>query len=168
MILRVVLAMDCFPFPTGISGSIGWHRTPRLSGRRAPVKRSFKKAGWLPPLPGPAESGGLRFRALIYDPKRELYPFLCAIGIPEDQIIVTHPFDARAAAWDLARDFQEPAQIEELTELLVPKKNIPRASHLSFSTGQRELSSRISSPGLSIHRATIGTFATSTECCQKP
>ena len=72
-------------------------------------------------LPAPFEEGGLRFRALIYDPKRELFPYLSLIGIPNSQIIVTHPFDARSASWDLAADFTEPAQIEELAELIVPK-----------------------------------------------
>ena len=66
--------------------------------------------------------GGLRFRGVVYDPKRELYPYLCEIGIPESQIIVTHPFDARSSAWDLAADFSEPAQIEELAEMIVPEQ----------------------------------------------
>ena len=65
---------------------------------------------------------GLRFRGVVYDPKRELYPYLCEIGIPESQIIVTHPFDARSSAWDLAADFSEPAQIEELAEMIVPEQ----------------------------------------------
>lgn len=74
-------------------------------------------------LPASVQEGTLRFRAVIYDPKRELYPFLNGLGISKQQIIVTHPFDARSAAWNLAQDFVEPAQIEELAEMIVPKSD---------------------------------------------
>jgi len=72
-------------------------------------------------LPAPRQDGGLSFRAVIYDPKRELYPFLAGLQIPAQQIVVTHPFDSRSAAWDLAKDFVEPAHIEELAEMIVPE-----------------------------------------------
>ena len=74
-------------------------------------------------LPASVQEGSLRFRAVVYDPKRELYPFLHGMGISQQQIIVTHPFDARSAAWNLAEDFVEPAQIEELAEMIVPKSD---------------------------------------------
>ncbi|MEZ6099368.1 MAG: type IV secretion system DNA-binding domain-containing protein [Pirellulaceae bacterium] len=74
-------------------------------------------------LPMSEQYGGLRYRAVVYDPKRELFPYLVACGIPRSQIIVTHPFDDRAAAWDLAADFREPAQIEELAEMIVPRSD---------------------------------------------
>jgi len=74
-------------------------------------------------LQAPPEQGGLAFRAVIYDPKRELYPFLHGLGISEHHIIVTNPFDARSASWNLAKDFVDDAQIEELAEMLVPTKN---------------------------------------------
>jgi hypothetical protein len=65
---------------------------------------------------------GLLYRALVYDPKRELYPILIGMGVPPSQIIVTNPFDLRSSAWDLAEDFKEPAQIEELSEMIIPRK----------------------------------------------
>ena len=48
---------------------------------------------------------GCEDRALLYDPKSEFYPFLRGMGIPEDAIFILNPFDARACAWDIARDF---------------------------------------------------------------
>ena len=72
-------------------------------------------------LTAPIDQGGLRYRALVYDPKRELYPYLIKLGIPQSQIIVAHPFDKRSVSWDLAADFREPAQIEELAEMIIPE-----------------------------------------------
>lgn len=90
-------------------------------------------------LPAPVQEGTLGFRAVIYDPKRELIPFLNGLGISDQQIIVTHPFDARSAAWNLAKDFVEPAQVEELTEILVPKstaKNVDSGNEFFADTSR--------------------------------
>ena len=96
---------------TAIVGSTG-------SGKTVLLKHLMSSV-----LPAPVQEGSLRFRAVIYDPKRELYPFLEGLGISKQQIIVTHPFDSRSASWNLARDFVEPAQIEELAEMIVPKSD---------------------------------------------
>ena len=80
---------------------------------------------------------GLRYRAFLYDPKREFFPFLRSIGIPSSQVIVTHPFDVRSAAWDLGADFTEPSQIEELTEMIVPKKDDQSGNSAFFETTAR-------------------------------
>ena len=137
-----------------------------LIGSSGSGKTLFQKGWMAAALPGPTESGGLRFRALIYDPKRELYPFLCAIGIPEDQIIVTHPFDARAAAWDLARDFQEPAQIEELTELLVPKKEYTQSESSEFFDRATRIILQDLIAGLIDTSSDNWDLRDITECCQ--
>lgn len=63
---------------------------------------------------------GLTYRAAIFDPKRELFPFLVAMGIPEDHIVVTHPYDARCVAWDLAADFTDPGHAKTLANALIP------------------------------------------------
>lgn len=120
-----------FPFPgaeyltigsmsphTAVIGSTGAGKTIILKHLMASI------------LPAPVQEGTLSFRAVIYDPKRELIPFLNGLGISDQQIIVTHPFDARSAAWNLAKDFVEPAQIEELAEILVPKST---AKHVDSS-----------------------------------
>lgn len=113
-----------FPLPTSTPLLLG-NMAPHTSvvGSTGAGKTNIMKLMMSYVLPCQNKFGGLRFRAAVYDPKRELYPYLCEIGIPESQIIVTHPFDARSAAWDLAEDFQEPAQIEELAEMLVPKND---------------------------------------------
>ena len=87
------------------------------SGKTTLIKGMMKAI-----LPAPASEGGLKYRALIYDPKRELYPFLLAIGIPREQIIVTHPFDLRCTMWDLSADFKEQSQIRQLATALIPEE----------------------------------------------
>lgn len=77
---------------------------------------------------------GLNFRAAIYDPKQEFYPFLVQIGIPEEQIIVTHPYDARSAAWHLPSDFRDRGHAATLAEALIPVSSGTQRSH----NGQRE------------------------------
>lgn len=104
---------------TAIVGSTG-------SGKTILLKHFMRSV-----LAAPLDDGGLQFRAVVYDPKRELYPFLRMMEIPESQIIVTHPFDSRSASWDIAADFTEPAQIEELAELVVPKSEHPKEGDAS-------------------------------------
>ena len=108
-----------------------------LVGATGAGKTIIQKSIMQAVLPAPAHHGGLRYRATVYDPKRELYPFLVAAGIPHDQIIVTHPFDDRSAAWDLAVDFQEPAQIEELAKLIVPEQKQGLGENEFFHTAAR-------------------------------
>ena len=103
------LTIENMPPHTAIVGSTG-------SGKTIIQKHLMSSV-----LPAPIEKGGLAFRSVVYDPKRELFPFLCKLGIPQSQIIVTQPFDRRSACWDLAADFQEPAQIEELAEMIIPE-----------------------------------------------
>jgi len=69
---------------------------------------------------------GLRFRALVYDPKTEFYPFLIRMGIPQEQIIVANPFDARSSAWNLSRDFRAGGgHAEALAGAMIP--TMPKA-----------------------------------------
>src|SRR5690349_16829924 len=43
----------------------------------------------------------LRSRAAVYDPKRDFYPLLVGMGVPEDSIVPLHAFDERAHMWHL-------------------------------------------------------------------
>lgn len=61
-------------------------------------------------------------RAVIYDPKREFYSYLEALGIPEDSILVMNPFDRRCRPWDMAADIRTPTDAENLAGILVPDK----------------------------------------------
>lgn len=67
---------------------------------------------------------GLNFRAAIYDPKQEFYSFLIGIGVPEEQIIVTHPYDIRSAAWHLPSDFRDRGHAATLANALVPVSSV--------------------------------------------
>ena len=130
--------------------SLGAHplpfpRTPLLIGNMAPHTALIGSSGsgktlflksWLDDCLADEEYG-LRYRAFIYDPKREFYPYLRALGIPSSQIILTHPFDIRSSAWDLGRDFSEPSQIEELTEMIVPEKENSSGNSAFFESTAR-------------------------------
>jgi len=71
---------------------------------------------------GPFGSFGLNYRAAIYDPKRSLYRFFLRCGVSPDLILVTHPFDARCSAWDLAADFRDRGDAQALATALVPTR----------------------------------------------
>ena len=65
---------------------------------------------------------GSNRRALIYDAKRDLYATLIGMGLPKERIVILNPFDARSAAWDMARDITSPAIAMEIGTILVPDK----------------------------------------------
>ena len=131
--LRFDLERTRFPMPGSESLNVK-SMAPHTAvvGATGAGKTNMQKAMLNAVLPCANEFGGLRYRAVVYDPKRELYPYLCDTGIPESQIIVTHPFDARSSAWDLAADFNEPAQIEELALMIVPENSEKHGKDSSF------------------------------------
>lgn len=114
-----------FPMPGAETDIVEMAPHTAIVGSTGSGKTILQKHFMRSLLAAPYEDGGLQFRAVIYDPKRELFPFLRMMEIPDTQIIVTHPFDKRSSSWDIAADFTEPAQIEELAELLVPKAENP-------------------------------------------
>ena len=131
--LRFDLEQTRFPLPGAKNLKIK-SMAPHTAvvGATGAGKTNLQKAMLNAVLPCAYEFGGLRYRSVVYDPKRELYPYLCDTGIPESQIIVTHPFDARCSAWDLAADFCEPAQIEELALMIVPENSDKHGKDSSF------------------------------------
>lgn len=68
----------------------------------------------------PDGRGGLRSRAIIYDPKRELYPVLLGMGIAPELISFFQPFDTRSVAWDIAADITRPDIADEIAAVLAP------------------------------------------------
>lgn len=68
----------------------------------------------------PDGNGGLRARAIIYDPKRDFYPLLIGMGIAPEHISIFQPFDARCAVWDIAADVTTRDQAEEIAAILIP------------------------------------------------
>lgn len=68
----------------------------------------------------PDGDGELRYRSLVYDPKRELIPFLARLRIPSERVIVTNPYDDRCSAWDMAADVREPGDPETIARAIIP------------------------------------------------
>lgn len=68
----------------------------------------------------PDAKHGIAYRAAIFDPKRELYPFLVRMGVPAEHILITHPYDERCVAWDLAADFTDEGHAKTLSNALIP------------------------------------------------
>ena len=62
----------------------------------------------------------VRYRALVNDPKLEYVPFLHRIGIHEDAVIITNPFDSRSSAWDTARDLETEADVGHFANSICP------------------------------------------------
>ncbi|HZW05426.1 MAG TPA: type IV secretion system DNA-binding domain-containing protein [Candidatus Nitrosotalea sp.] len=63
-------------------------------------------------------SGGARL--LLYDGKTEGLSVLRALGYPLEQCVILNPYDARAAAWDMAEDMVAPDDVEALSYALIP------------------------------------------------
>ena len=59
-------------------------------------------------------------RALIYDAKSDLMGTLSTMATC--RIVTLHPFDARGAAWDLARDITTPSAALQAAALLMPQE----------------------------------------------
>lgn len=71
-------------------------------------------------FPHPDPRFSMRYRGLIYDPKSDLLSFLHRMGFtPEENIILTHPFDQRSSCWDIASDITSDADAQAFAEILV-------------------------------------------------
>ena len=66
-------------------------------------------------------------RAIVYDPKQELVPFLFGLrgirgtaGVAQSSVVLLHPFDRRGSAWDMAADIDSLISARQLATILVP------------------------------------------------
>ena len=81
-------------------------------------------------------------RALVYDPKQELVPFLYGIrdftptgsGKIFSSVVLLHPFDARGAAWNMAADIDSPISARQLATILVSDPESGGGSSEGFFT----------------------------------
>lgn len=64
-----------------------------------------------------------RKRAVLYDPKIEMYPILLGMGFRAEDIIVMNPFDQRCHPWAIAEDIETATDAQNLAEILVPRKD---------------------------------------------
>ena len=62
-------------------------------------------------------------RALVYDAKGDVLPFLHALGV---ETATLNPFDARSYGWDMARDVVDEDTAREIAAILIP---IDKAEH---------------------------------------
>ncbi len=58
-------------------------------------------------------------RALIYDSKGDMFPYLAAVQ-PNCPVKILNPLDQRAVAWDIAADFTSAADFPQLVHALCP------------------------------------------------
>lgn len=93
----------------------------------------------------------LRYRALVYDPKRDFYPILVGLGVAPERIHMLHPFDERGSAWDLAKDVPDSATARQLASILLPPdrgSNNPFFSQAAFDLAAGVIDTlRIKAPG---------------------
>lgn len=63
---------------------------------------------------------GIRMRAVISDPKRELVPILKGMGV-EMPIHILNPFDQRSVSWAVSKDITDDARAITFAHMLVPE-----------------------------------------------
>ena len=80
--------------------------------------------------------GKLAARALVHDPKREMYPVLRGMGVSDDDIRIVHPLEARATPWNIAADFRTREQALELAHALI-RDSESRGQNEFFYNGAR-------------------------------
>lgn len=59
-------------------------------------------------------------RAVVYDPNRDFYSYLEALGIPAERLLVMNPYDRRCRPWDMSSDILTATDAQALAEILVP------------------------------------------------
>ena len=86
-------------------------------------------------LPGPKRQP--QHRALVYDPKGDMYGILLGLGIAPEAIRVLHPFYEDSWAWDIAKDVQDDASAREVASILAPEDE--RSAHPYFSRASQDI-----------------------------
>lgn len=75
-------------------------------------------------------------RMLLYDGKTEMVSTLSALGLPDEDRVLAHPFDARGASWSVAKDITTPQEAQELARTLFPPQ---RTSQPFFENAAADL-----------------------------
>lgn len=76
-------------------------------------------------------------RALIYDYKRNIYPYLLKIGVPENRIKIFNPLDKRSVGWAIWKDVKLRSLAVEIGNILIPL--ISRKIRTAFSKMRQEV-----------------------------
>ncbi|MCB9917199.1 MAG: type IV secretion system DNA-binding domain-containing protein [Planctomycetes bacterium] len=75
-------------------------------------------------------------RALVYDPKQEVLPFLAGLEL-EVPVVTLNAFDQRAAEWDMSADVTSPATALQIASAFLPEEG--GSSNRYFSDTARDL-----------------------------
>ena len=75
-------------------------------------------------------------RALVYDAKQDVLSFLAGLGL-KCPVVTLNPFDARGAAWDMAKDIRSPSAARQVAKILVPDEQ--GGGNQFFTFGARDL-----------------------------
>lgn len=62
------------------------------------------------------------WRALVYDAKRDVLSLIAGMGV-DCPVVTLNPFDARSAAWDMAKDITSPATALQVATILIPEED---------------------------------------------
>ncbi len=81
---------------------------------------------------------GSDHRAVFFDAKHELFPYLLKIGVDAKLINVLDPFDQRSARWDIAGDITTFTQAQQLAAELIPMSE-DRGTNAYFPETAREI-----------------------------
>ena len=102
---------------TLIMGATGSGKTVAMKLHMWSVLRPVREQG----ANGRRESGfATNFRTLVYDAKTDLVPFFAHMGFSTDEhVILTNPFDARSASWDIARDVSNSADSQAFADIAI-------------------------------------------------
>ena len=74
-------------------------------------------------------------RAVIYDAKQDVLSLLHGMGL-RCPVVTLNPFDARSAAWDIAKDVTGPASAIQAATILIPEES---GNNRFFSDAARDL-----------------------------
>jgi hypothetical protein len=74
-------------------------------------------------------------RALVYDPKTELFSFLYGLGLGP-KVRILHPLDRRGCAWDLAADVTSPSTAQQMAAVLIPEDKESKNPYFAMAAQQ--------------------------------
>lgn len=85
-------------------------------------------------------------RAIVYDPKQELVPFLFSIRGFDGRdnrlgssVILLHPWDSRGTAWDIGADIDNLIGARQLASILIPDQQSTSESGNFFTRATRDI-----------------------------
>lgn len=101
----------------------------------------------------PRIAQGSDWRALVYDAKRDMLSLLSGMKLSA-RVVILNPFDARASAWDMAKDITDPATAVQIATIFIPQEDGPNRY---FTDASRDILTGVLK-ALIIHSAGVWTL----------